>query len=376
MFLSLIGVVLAAWMAGGPDPDSHSSATVDQLRTLLNEAPHESDAEMAHRIASLHLSERLTAMDLQQIDDVLHPQRQTGEALRLLADSSAFLDPPPGEIPARAEPSVAEQRAMLNGAIHFVAVTLKRLPDFFATRTTDGFDDLPAVSTHSGLAPSGKMHSDGSFSQEITFRRGEEVVGTRKKTRGGKPAIVSGLTSTGEFGSLQAVILRDAAHGRLVWSHWETTATGTLAVFQYVVPEAESHYEVDYCCAWSYGNSTSGIPSDAPFGIQNAYHGKPGYHGTLSIDPVTGAIMRLTLEALLRASDPITDGGVAIDYGWVPIEGDKDYICPVRSVAISVTRSDVGGDFTLRLVRRINEVEFTDYHRFRATVKMVPAGNQ
>jgi hypothetical protein len=351
--------------------------TVEQLRALLVAASHETDGEMAQKVASLRLSERMTGADLDQIDDALHPRRQTGEALRLLADSSAFLDPPPGEIPARAEPSVAEQKAMLNGAVHFVAVTLKRLPDFFATRTTHGFDDLPAVSTHSGWAPSGKMHSDGSFSQEITFRHGEEVVGTRKRTRGGKPAIVSGLTSTGEFGSLQAVILRDAAHGRVVWSHWETTATGTVAVFQYVVPEAQSHYEVDYCCVWSYGIPTRSFQSDAPFGIQNAYHGKPGYHGTLSIDPATGAIMRLTLEALLKYSDPITDGGVAIDYGSVPIEGDKNYICPVRSVAISVTRSDLGGDFTLRLVRRINEVEFTDYHRFRATVQMLaPAASR
>ncbi len=112
-------------------------------------------------------------------------------------------------------------------------------------------------------------------------------------------------------------------------------------------------------------------------GIANFYHGRPGYHGKLSIDPATGAILRVRIEALLRESDPITDGGVAIDYGSVTIEGDKSYICPVHSVAVSVTRSQMEGDFAPRMVRRINEVRFDNYHRFGATVQMViPAASQ
>ena len=164
------------------------------------------------------------------------------------------------------------------------------------------------------------------------------------------------------------------AHGKLLWSQWETTGAGTVAVFQYNVPEAQSHYEVDYCCVRSYEDPGSYTHSA---GAPNAYHGRPGYHGTLSIDPVTGAIMRITVEALLRDSDPITDGGVAIDYGSVTIEGDTSYICPIRSVAISTSRSQITGDFAPRMVRRINEVRFDNYHRFGATVQMViPAASQ
>jgi hypothetical protein len=367
MMHALIGFIFAAWLAGSQPPDGKPGVTVEQLRMLLVEATHEPDAEVAQRVASLHLSERLTAADLQHIDDALHPGPHTGEALRLLADSSAFLDPPAAEISARAPPSIAEQQAMLNAAVHFVAVTLKRLPDFFATRTTQSFDDLPTNVTH-GWASTGTMHTDGTFSQEITFRHGKEAVGPRLAN--GKAAILSGLTSTGEFGPLQALILRDFVHGKVLWSHWETTRTGVVAVFQYAVPASQSHYEVDYCCVRSYEdpNANSGF---APGGIANAYHGRPGYHGTLSIDPGTGAIVRVTLEALLKGSDPITDGGVAIDYGSVAIAGDTSYICPVRSVAISSSRSQIAGDFSPRMVRRINEVEFADYHRFRATVQMV-----
>jgi hypothetical protein len=374
----LIGFIVAAWLAAGPPSAAdQQSVTIDQLRTLLLDLAHEPDSQIAQRVGSLRLSERLSDAGLQQIDNTQHPGRQTREALRLMADSSAFLDPPTEEIPARAAPSIAEQQAMMNGAVQFVAVTLKRLPDFFATRTTQSFDDLPLLTTSSSWAPNGEMHADGTFSQEITFRNGREVAGARraKASSLGKVAILSGLTSTGEFGSLQAVILRDIVHGNLEWGHWETTPSGVVAVFQYAVPATQSHYEVDYCCVRSYQDPTS-YRGFAFGGIPNAYHGKPGYHGTMSIDPATGAIVRITIEALLRQSDPITDGGVAIDYGPVAIEGDKTYVCPIRSVAISVTRSQVAGAFTPRIVRRINEVTFDNYHLFHATVQMVTPASQ
>ena len=84
--------------------------------------------------------------------------------------------------------------------------------------------------------------------------------------------------------------------------------------------------------------------------------------------------MRITVEASLKSSAPITEGGVAIDYGLVTIEGDKSYVCPVHSVAISVVRSQIEGLYAPRTVRRINEVEFTHYHRYGATAEMVMPG--
>jgi hypothetical protein len=237
-----------------------------------------------------------------------------------------------------------------------------------ATRTTYSFDDRPTLLSLKGWAQAGTMHAGGNFSQEITFRDGKEGVGAQqaKSSSGGKVVMPSGLTSTGEFGTLQGVILRDMVHGKLAWSHWESTAAGVMAVFEYDVPEAQSHYEVDYCCVRSYDDSYSPPSGEGP----NSYHGTPGYHGTLSIDPATGAIMRITVTALLKNSDPITDGEVAIDYGVVTI-GDKSYICPVHSVAISVARSQIEGLYAPRAVRRINEVEFTNYHRLGATEQML-----
>ena len=148
---ALIGLIFVAGLAGGQPSDSHGSVTVDQLRMLLVDMSHEPDAKIAHRIVSLHLTERLTATALEKIDDGLHPGPETQAALRLLSDSSAFLDPPAAEIPARAAPSIAEQQTMMNGAVHFVAVTQRRLPDFVATRTTYSFDNQPTLLTAQGL---------------------------------------------------------------------------------------------------------------------------------------------------------------------------------------------------------------------------------
>ena len=100
----LIGIAFAAWLAAGVSPVDHRSMTAEQLRTLLVEAAHESDAAAAEKIRASHLSERLTPTPLTRIEEPLHPGPLTREVLRLAADLSAFLDPPAAEIPAQAPP--------------------------------------------------------------------------------------------------------------------------------------------------------------------------------------------------------------------------------------------------------------------------------
>ena len=138
------------------------------------------------------------------------------------------------------------------------------------------------------------------------------------------------------------------------------TSEGKAAVFHYDVPQAVSHYEVDYCCAWQRNEA--------------AYHGKPGYHGDLFVDPFTGAIVRVTLEADMGDAQVITYAAIAVNYGKVDI-GGSTYICPVRSVAISAAQDRegkiVGGSAP---VRRINEVSFSNYRRFGSTSRIVADG--
>jgi hypothetical protein len=108
----------------------------------------------------------------------------------------------------------------------------------------------------------------------------------------------------------------------------------------------------------------AGVESDS-------YNGTPSYHGNLYLDPATGAVLRVTVESDLKPSDPIMRAAISVQYAPVEI-GGKSYICPVHSIAISLTKSYAKGDMSEREILRINDVSFTDYHRFGSTVRLLP----
>jgi hypothetical protein len=369
MLRLLVCAAVSCGLAFGQTSSSQPAITVAQLMdSLAGPAQHDSDAALARRVGSLHLVERLTPGTLARLEETLHAGAETRDALRLLADTSALLDPPPGELPHKPAPRVPEQQAMMNAAVNSVAVTMRHLPDFFATRTTQSFDNQPTVATHSGWAPTEPVHPVGIFRQAITYRDGKEVTGPSAASAKGMDRVgPPGLTSTGEFGSLLATVLRDSSHGTIAWSHWETAGADVVAVFHYAVPQAASHYEVDFCCVKSSEDPTA-YNAD---GLANAYRGRPAYHGDLFLDPATGTITRFTVVPELKSSDPITQAGVAIDYGMVAIQGDKSYLCPVHSLALSVVESYAGGENSARLLTRINDVTFSDFHRFGSTIRVV-----
>ncbi len=369
-------LILLALLAAPLASYATDRATVDQLRQALlsRQAAHDSDENLARYIGSVELTERLTPLTQSQIRASLSAGPKTAQALDLLTDESALLDPPAAELPTRAAPETAEQQAMLNAAVHFVAVTFRSLPNFLASRVTRSFDDSPLVVTHSGWAPSHTdLHLVGTFNQEITYRDGREATLRAVTTSGSdtkQGASPPGLTSSGEFGPILAVVLRDASKGTITWSHWEQTANGVAGVFHFQVPVGASHYEVNFCCVLSAEDPNAyrtdpGAPNSANF-----YRGMPAYHGSLAIDTATGSILRLTLDPELSADGPISRSAIAVDYGPVEIGGES-YACPIRSVALSRARARLGGDMSDRIINRLNEVSFTSYHRFGSTMRII-----
>ena len=213
--------------------------------------------------------------------------------------------------------------------------------------------------------------------QEISFRNGREELVSGNLRHGSEQSHSAplGLTSWGEFGTLQAIILSDSARGNLRWSHWGRGKSGVQAVFEFAVPQLASHYRVDYCCV----RKTEGPDLDHPYirrdDKANRYTGTPAYHGTASIDPNSGAIQRITLQADFRKADPVSRNDVSVQFGEVKI-GDRSYVCPIQSVAISSTL--VGSDISSAVweVLRINDVRFMNYHRFGSTMKVLPGFSQ
>ncbi len=105
------------------------------------------------------------------------------------------------------------------------------------------------------------------------------------------------------FGPVLATVLVDAAQGKLAWSHWEQVAAAPLAVFRFAVPREKSHYEVEFCCV------------TADNGSYRVFRQFSGYHGEMAVDPATGAILRLTLEADLKPADKIVRSDILVEYG-------------------------------------------------------------
>ena len=86
-----------------------SVAQLEQSLAAAN-AAHKADAEVARQIASVELSEQLTEVTLNRLSRQLSAAPQSLLALQLLADQSAFLDPPVSELPPDRRPTILRNR--------------------------------------------------------------------------------------------------------------------------------------------------------------------------------------------------------------------------------------------------------------------------
>ena len=242
---------------------------------------------------------------------------------------------------------------MITMAGAHVLHNLRRLPNFFATRTTVHYAGVPADMNKNPLMMRVGIFREGTSTREITFRNGDEMTDPMKE-KPAEPALESGLESWGEFGPQPVMILADVTQSTASFHHWEKTPTGLVAVFRYSVPRLGSHYDVNYKC-----------PTNEPF------HDNPAYHGSFSIDPATGALMRITLETESQPNDPISHIASIIEYSPMVI-GERSYICPVRSLATMVEESNAcsarhHNPKLAQPILMVNETSFTDYHRLGST---------
>jgi VWFA-related protein len=386
--LILLGLLAAMVLPAG----ATKLVTVAQLEQELaaDSAAHRSDTDVSLRLGVLKLTERLTDTGLKRMTAKVVLGPKTALTLRLLADQSLFLEPPASELPAVAAPDAATQQHTLQQARAYVTQILPRLPDFFATRTTYRFDDSQQLLVENGWPVRAGLHPVGVSTREITFRDDHEVVAPPKPAEkvskvmpGAQPAQQEevGLRTWGEFGPTLAFVLFDTLKGSVTFSHWEQASQGSLAVYRYSVPKAASHYILDYCCirdqsvgARSGGRGRrgggGGQLTNQPDPDAKSFHETPAYHGSLSIDPATGAVLRVTVEADLNDRGPVAQAAAAIEYGPVTI-GGRTYICPVRSLASSLEQPSSSPRPGESPVLVVNETSFTDYHRLGSTIRMV-----
>lgn len=350
--------------------------TVAQFEQMLltERAAHKSDIEIARKISEIELSERLTDVALARLNKFASGS-QPAMALLLLADRSAFLEPPANELPATPAPDASTQQQLLETAKRYAVQSLPNLPNLLATRTTLNFDDSPQEVTKGGYLQRIGLHLIGTSKTEVSVRNERENPSIRTKTTT-SPA-QGGLMTWGEFGSTLLIILGDSSQGETSWSHWEQTSSGLMAVFHYQVPKTASHYEIDTpreqiqpnggSNRWARTGGMSAMTASSKTAMVRT---KPGYQGSLWIDPATGTILRVTLVADLKGNSTIERGAILVEYGPVAI-AEKTLICPVRSLALSSAPATVNASLEGAPTEWLNENLFTDYHMFASTSRIL-----
>ncbi|HUD56934.1 MAG TPA: hypothetical protein VMR02_17005 [Terracidiphilus sp.] len=372
--------VLLVFMAVPALAAKRETAAQLEQALIAGSSAHKTDAEMARQIGSTELSEQLSEATLDRLraQVILGPQATV--SLQLLADQSAFLDPPASELPTMAAPEAAAQQRMLAAARSYVGETLPRLPNFLATRTINRYDDSPQAVKKDGWPVRAGLHRVDTSSREISVRDERENQPPTQGSAVWERQI--GLISGGEFGTTLGMILTDTFQGRVTWSHWEQIAHAPAAVFRYEVPRTASHFELISTLQREAAVEGFAAPSGprgiASIGVRpnndpartSIVRVRPAYHGSLWIDPATGTILRITMEAELKDSDPFRRAAILVEYGPVKI-GDATFICPVRSLALSLAAFDTQGSASDAPTEWLNETLFTAYHRFASTTRVL-----
>jgi hypothetical protein len=207
----------------------------------------------------------------------------------------------------------------------------------------------------------------------VLYRNGNEVI--EKKQKLGKRRVARGrardLETRGTFGAILAYVLTAGASspGALLWKRWERGEEGDLAVFSLRAASTSIAPDLSYCCL-PQGDGTT------------PYENKADTYGEFAVNPDTGAVMRIAINADLneeRDPDvPVIRSQMMVEYGPEEL-GGRTYICPRRNVDISRGRSERvlhqwGMVFSLYsyFETMINDVTFGGYHKFGSEVRILP----
>ena len=273
--------------------------SVVQLEEALTTARsvHKLDVDIARQIGD-SLSERLTEATFNRLSASLYP----GSKRRWLCDClrSVGFSRPAGERVTVLGSSDGAATADDRGGAPYVAKTVPQLPDLAAIRTTNRYDHRPQVIKQGGWPVRAGLHLVSTASREISVfeeRTSEPHCGISLGPE--QSASISG----GKFGSTLSMILTDTVKGKVKWSHWEQAAAGPVAVFHYSVPSSASAFRC-HQLASAAGDDSGHVKSQSRLkrGFRHrseTKHGfntstfitRPGYHGLLWSEPVTGSIL-------------------------------------------------------------------------------------
>ena len=362
--------------------------TVQQLKDMLvsSQQGRKTDAEVATELKQVELTEELTRSAMNSLVSYVSGPLST-EQIYVLEARSAVLPPPAVDLPATPAPDAAAQKAILDKAVDYTTKTYAQLPHLTATKTTIRFqDNVEAIATVTGMH-SGSSDVDPNLVQANRFihyinstevpvdtQNGAEKVSTAKdKTPWGQ----NGYIALQGQGPVLSSVLQDAqTAGTISWLRWETINKKAAAVFAFSVDKKKSHYAVSYCCfptseqtgllsykpgAQGSGDFTAKGNLQTHTTYDQHFNATVPYHGEIFVDPDSGIVVRLNLQAEFKAADDVQQEDQRIDYGPVKV-GATALVLPTKAVIDTkvIPNGDSGSaKFTIR--RTLFTSEYKNY---------------
>ena len=344
---------------------SAKKITVGELKDTLMSMHQDKkvDADVAAALKQVMLTEQLTRSMMNSLSEFV-PGPQSTEQLYVLEARSAFLPPPPNEIPATAAPDAAAQKTLLDKAADYAAKTYDQLPALTATKTTLRFqDNVEAIAPSSGMHGSASdvsvgssfvnafqfIHYINSTESKVASERGaEKMPSVKDKTPWGANKMIA-LQEPDP--SVSTVFQEAQGSGTLKWLRWEQVNGKPAAVFTFEVGKKKSHFNVNVCCfpdveqagtARFSGQNGVGQPGGSPGGGGGAkgnfqtntdwhnYKATVPYHGEFFIDPDTGIVVRMITQAELKPFEVVHQQDTRVDYGPVTV-GEKMMVLPIKT---------------------------------------------
>lgn len=346
-----------------------NKVSVAQLEKLINANVGKSDSSLADKLYDVDLTERLSDARLKSAEAML-PGEESREALTAIADVAVFLPLPKADRLTDAAPDADTAAAIFKCGQDYAAKLIPTLPNFFATRVITRYVDKPLERPRNQTENLiyEPLHVAGNSTVTVLYRGGHEVIDAGSANKAGNDKDTKNLNTEGEFGPMLLTVLADSRQGVVKWDHWEEIAGTKAAVFNYAVPQQFSHYTLNE--PW-IDHNTSVLPA---------------YHGEIAINPVDGTVLRLTMIADIGPKDLVVKANLSVDYGEVEI-GAKKFICPVKSVALTLVHVQHGGEIdsvgigwehekwsTLGPAQTfVNDMRFSEYHQFRSETVIVGA---
>lgn len=368
-------------------PPVRQPITVKELKALVSNAHAFSRSELVRRIQALQLTERLDGSELSKLEGELQSS-EARDALVVVANESVFLEPPAEQILSSPVPDRAAQRQIVTNVVSYVNITVAKLPDVSADRTTTQFHEMPKPDqTWKTAMGNESLYQAETIAAHIRFHAGKEEVkddyvmtgqslfsfdtrSTRTDELAKRRLRNSNhdrLQTIGTFGPILVTVMTGASlsGSTLEWARWEKSEDGPLAVFRYRVPENTSLLMAEYCCL--------------AIDLDDVRFQEPArFHGEIAVNPSTGAVMRLTAQADLSWRQPLDLSEVMVEYRPIR-KSSRTFICPSRAISISRQRRTVALDRWGEHYKvygpyqtLLNEIRFQKYQIFGSTYRILP----